>query len=642
MRKLILQNGYSPGDVVMMTAAVRDLHLCYPNQFVTDVRTNCPELWENNPYVTPLPEDDPGIKAVDCKYPLIDHSNELPYHCLHGYAHFLNDTLGLAIKPTSFKGDIHLSALEMAWASQVHELTGQDTPFWIIAAGGKYDISIKWWARERYQEVVDHFRGKIQFVQVGEAGHHHPKLEGVIDLRGQTTLRQLVRLVYHSQGILCGVTSLMHLAAAVPVKGNTWTNRPCVVVAGGREPAHWEAYPDHQFIHTNGALRCCSGGGCWRERVIPLGDGDERDAPDRLCVDVVGRLPRCMHMITAAEVIRRIETYVHGGRIRYLTPKQWQAAQHGVVTTANNPFDNQTLNLHTAGPACEEFIRTIPEYSGEYQGRGIVICGGGAKYFTNAWICIHMLRQLGCQLPIELWYLGQREMDKRMRALVAPLNVLAVDATRVRKYHPVRILRGWELKPYAILHSRFREVLLLDADNVPVKNPEFLFETPKFQDTGAIFWPDYHHQEKADVIWRSCGLTRPEGPEFETGQIVVDKERCWRALKLSMWFNENSDFYYQYLHGDKETFHLAFCKLNKSFSFIAKPIHTLDGAMCQHDFDGWRLFQHRNTAKWNLLAPNENVEDFWFERECRRYLQRLRKLWDGSPVRPRPGRKPKK
>jgi hypothetical protein len=77
----------------------------------------------------------------------------------------------------------------------VHEVTGADIPFWIIAAGGKYDITIKWWALERYQKVVDHFQGRIQFVQVGAEGNHHPKLEGVIDLRGQTSLRELVRLV---------------------------------------------------------------------------------------------------------------------------------------------------------------------------------------------------------------------------------------------------------------------------------------------------------------------------------------------------------------------------------------------------------------------------------------------------------------
>lgn len=38
MRKLILKNHQSPGDVMMLTAAVRDLHACQPGKFLTDVR----------------------------------------------------------------------------------------------------------------------------------------------------------------------------------------------------------------------------------------------------------------------------------------------------------------------------------------------------------------------------------------------------------------------------------------------------------------------------------------------------------------------------------------------------------------------------------------------------------------------------
>src|SRR5687768_4539100 len=192
MRRLILRSNFSVGDIVMMTAAVRDLHRCYPGQFVTDVRTACPELWENNPYLTSLADDDPEVEAIECTYPLIDKSNTAPYHCLHGYIDFLNQRLGLNIKPTEFKGDIHLSEQEKAWHSQVYEVTGEDIPFWIVAAGGKYDITIKWWASERYQKVVDNLRGKIQFAQVGDIGHHHPRLQGVIDLRGHTNLRELV------------------------------------------------------------------------------------------------------------------------------------------------------------------------------------------------------------------------------------------------------------------------------------------------------------------------------------------------------------------------------------------------------------------------------------------------------------------
>ncbi|HYG35797.1 MAG TPA: glycosyltransferase family 9 protein, partial [Clostridia bacterium] len=270
MKKLILKCGFSPGDLVMLTAAVRDLHSWYPGQYQTDVRTACPELWENNPHLTPLADDDPEAELIDCSYPLIDHCNKTPYHCLHGFIEFLNDKLGLKIKPTAFKGDLHLSAQEKAWFSQVHEVTREDTPFWIVAAGGKYDVTIKWWHTERYQQVVDHFRSRILFVQVGAYGHYHPRLQGVIDLRGRTNLRELIRLVYHAQGVVCSVTALMHLAAAVETKPGRPANRPCVVIAGGREPAHWEAYPDHQFIHTNGALPCCTAGGCWKDRTIRL------------------------------------------------------------------------------------------------------------------------------------------------------------------------------------------------------------------------------------------------------------------------------------------------------------------------------------------------------------------------------------
>ena len=614
----------------MLTAAVRDLHHRYRGRFLTDVRTMCPDLWQNNPHITPLSDDDPDAELIECTYPLINQSNRIPYHCLHGFVEFLNHRLGLNIKPTAFKGDIHFTEQEKAWHSQVHELTGEDIPFWIVAAGGKYDLTIKWWQSSRYQEVVDYFRGKIQFVQVGQIGHHHPKLNGVIDLRGQTTLRELVRLVHHSQGVLCSTTALMHLAAAVEARRGQLRNRPCVVVAGGREPTHWEAYPHHQFIHTIGALPCCARGGCWRDRIVRLRDGDQRDRPENLCVDVVDDLPRCMDLIKPQEVIRRIEGYFLGGVVKYLSHRQKRAAESGVAASKGILFDQQPLNLSSAGMACDHFIKTIPNYPDRYEGRGIVICGGGVRYFTNAWVCVNILRRLGCTLPIQLWHLGKREMDSQMEELVAPLGVQCVDAVRLGRKHPMRILGGWQLKSYAILHSPYRQVLLLDADNVAVVNPEFLFETPEFGATGALFWPDFlrGRDKKNMAIWRSFGMQMPNELEFESGQILLDKSRCWPALCLAVWINENSDFFYRYLHGDKETFHLAFRKLKTPYALVPKPIHALEGTMCQHDFTGRRIFQHRNMAKWDLFF-NKRVDGFWLEKECRLYLADLRRSWDG-------------
>lgn len=320
---MILKNFQSPGDVVVLTAAVRDLHKCYPNYFKTDVRTPCPQLWENNPYLAALDEADPEVLTLRCDYPLIHQSNHLPVHFLHGFVEFLNQKLKLQIKVTEFKGDIHVSELEKSWFSQVREVLGEDVPFWIIVAGGKNDFTVKWWDVQRFQDVVDYFMGRIVFVQVGEGHHYHPRMRGVIDLRGKTDLRQLIRLVYHAQGILCPVTLAMHLGAAVEVRGGRPKNRPCVVIAGGREPSQWEAYPHHQYIHSNGALFCCDNGGCWKSRTKPLGDGDSNDQPENLCVDVVGELPRCMDLITAAEVCSRIERYFLGGVCHFITPSQW-------------------------------------------------------------------------------------------------------------------------------------------------------------------------------------------------------------------------------------------------------------------------------------------------------------------------------
>lgn len=313
MRRLILTNHQSPGDIVMLTAAVRDLHLCYPGQFVTDVRTPCAQLWDGNPFITSLSESDPDTEPIYCHYPLVHSSNAIPVHFLEGFIEYLNRELDREIQISVFRGDIHLSDEERRWPPLLENAVGEEFQYWLVCAGGKSDFTVKWWDTARYQQVVDAFAGRIVFVQIGGAGHHHPPLENVIDLRGCTDLRQLIQLVHHAEGVLTPVSLAMHLAAAVEGRPGRPLNRPCVVVAGGREPPHWEAYPHHQFIHTVGALRCCDNGGCWKARTLPLGDGDPGDLPENLCVDVRGNLPACMDLITADDVVRRIDYYRKGG-----------------------------------------------------------------------------------------------------------------------------------------------------------------------------------------------------------------------------------------------------------------------------------------------------------------------------------------
>jgi hypothetical protein len=357
-RKLLLLNCLSPGDVMAMTASVRDLHRAYPNTFITDVHTSAGSIWQHNPYITKLPckvehlkeghteeesptvrifdkrrlkitLEDPEIEIFDCGYDgdypaSINRCNQNSYHFIHGYAQDIGRKIGVHIPVTEFKGDIHLSEQETLWISQIQELGVKDN-FWLIFSGGKYDFTAKWWNPDGYQAVVDHFKHKITFVQCGDPAHFHPELKDVINLVGKTDIRQLIRLVYHASGVVCPVTFAMHLAAAVPMKPfdnygrRTPPNRACVVLAGGREPYHWEAYPHHQFIHTVGALPC-SHQPCWKSRCQPVGDDDDKDknlCPHPVKINEKLQIPKCQMMITPKMVTDRIEMYHKGGLFHY-------------------------------------------------------------------------------------------------------------------------------------------------------------------------------------------------------------------------------------------------------------------------------------------------------------------------------------
>ena len=230
-----------------------------------------------------------------------------------------------------------------------------------------------------------------------------------------------------------------------------------------------------------------------------------------------------------------------------------------------------------------------------------------------------MLRHVGCALPIELWHIGRSEMPRRLRALVEPYGVRCVDAAAVRRRHPVRTLGGWELKPFALLHCAWEEVLLVDADNVAVRDPACLFDAPQYRKHGAVFWPDFDRLGPERAIWRICGVPYRDEPEVESGQLLVDKSRCWAPLQLAMHLNEHSDFYYDYVHGDKELFHMAWRMLGREYAMVPHPLRPLDRTMCQHDFRGRRLFQHRNLAKW-VVGENPRIAGFQFEELCLRFL----------------------
>lgn len=304
-RKLIFHLHLSPGDVLCLTAAVYSLHKQHPGRFVTGVDTSCPHLWENNPNVA-RKEELEGAETVAVRNMLINHCNQRAVHVMQDYCDFLAHALQVPVPLMTNRPLVYVSDEEKGWMDQVQQETGRKQKFWLVNAGVKSDYTNKGWGQENFQRVVDILRGRVLFVQVGSVEHRHKPLRNVINFLGKTDQRQLVRLMYHADGALTGVSFLHHLAAAL--------QKPSVTLLGGREPATWNTYPRATLLHTGGALPgCCKelsielGWPCWKSRVVRLGDGQEQD--NSLCVNPVHGeepIPKCLAVFRPEEVAENI------------------------------------------------------------------------------------------------------------------------------------------------------------------------------------------------------------------------------------------------------------------------------------------------------------------------------------------------
>ncbi len=68
-------------------------------------------------------------------------------------------------------------------------------------------------------------------------------------------------------------------------------------------------------------------------------------------------------------------------------------------------------------------------------------------------------------------------------------------------------------------------MIFLDSDNVAIDDVDPLFESPQYQETGAMLWPDYWASSAAPDVREILGLkSLPEGTS-ESGQMVFDKMR---------------------------------------------------------------------------------------------------------------------
>lgn len=275
-KRYTLVHEQPPGDHIVSTAAIKCLKEQYPS-LLLGVRANHNEVFYNNPYLTH--NNDPEGEEIQLQYSDgVTNSDKRPIHFMQAYCDDLGEKLNLTIKLTTNKPDLHLSDFEK---------TTRDVkkPYWLVNASHKNDYSIKKWRPEHWQTVVDMLRDRgILCVQVGNEAPFI--LKNAINFVGQTNLRQLFRLVYHSKGAITCESMLNHACAAL--------ERPAIVLCSGLFPLQWIAYPRSKLLGYGGLLPCTNAGGaCWASNIA-------------LCKRPKGDFPECMELIEPAEVVRNV------------------------------------------------------------------------------------------------------------------------------------------------------------------------------------------------------------------------------------------------------------------------------------------------------------------------------------------------
>ncbi|KAF7547810.1 hypothetical protein G7046_g8891 [Stylonectria norvegica] len=229
--------------------------------------------------------------------------------------------------------------------------------------------------------------------------------------------------------------------------------------------------------------------------------------------------------------------------------------------------------------------------------RGIVIpVEGGERSIRFAGHLIVSLRNvLGCQLPIQIAYAGEDDLPQDDRDTIEALNgvenIEFLDVTAVFDDATLKLREsGWAIKPFAVLASRFEEVILMDADAVFLQDPEILLTQKAYLDKGALLFHDRllwqnayqeRHQWWRDQIkepsiemLKSLVWTQNYAEEADPGVIVVDKSRVnvFVGLLHVAWQNTyavREEVTYKLTHGDKESWWLGLELAGSTYEFEA-------------------------------------------------------------------------
>lgn len=270
------------GDMVICTGAIRNVCAAHPDlAFVTpdycrDVYRHNPDMVERATAYTELGKITYGTLA--------DEQRGRWGNVVEGFTRSLCALLGIPTVPAVTRVPVlHLSKEELLRSRAYNG-------WWLINANCQTCSMSKGYPY--WQRVVDILGWR--FAQIGgrEGRDLSPDLRGVLDIRGRTTLRDLMVMAYGCDGIISPPSCITSIGAAF--------GKPQICLNAGREPDALTDYPRVRHVSRKCACGWGVDTGCIACR---MGRYASRGCTD--CVDDDGRLwARCQWDTKPEEITR--------------------------------------------------------------------------------------------------------------------------------------------------------------------------------------------------------------------------------------------------------------------------------------------------------------------------------------------------
>ncbi|KAG0234094.1 hypothetical protein BGW41_001231 [Actinomortierella wolfii] len=277
-----------------------------------------------------------------------------------------------------------------------------------------------------------------------------------------------------------------------------------------------------------------------------------------------------------------------------------------------------------------------------FHGKGIVYCAGNGQFEFVATAIQAVRRRLKSKLPIQIFHMGNNDLSPERQKYLREMadDIELVDVTQIFD-NEIMQLGGWAIKPYAILASRFEEVMFIDADAYFLQDPAVLFEDPGYLATGSLFfydrtlfegwWTGPEFLKKilptmSSFPEKSRWFRLLSSHEQESGVVVVNKSKRFLGMLGTCKMNgkyERDLISYRVFHGDKETFWVGYEMIQEPYAFMRSyggvigelrenDSKSVCGAQLHLDYQGRPLWWNGGLYRNKNAGVNRNLQfGYW-------------------------------